>query len=151
MNVPHMDVPENIRSFHELFEKLSGARFTLDYCRMDAWRQFINYRRHEPYTHDDLRLVWRHLRKQILNGKRNAGALKFRNIIQNPDYFEEDLIEAQGEAERASKPPQPKTQVVTYGNTTRVIEADNTQHNAVSIQEFFSKLKSHINGNQPSA
>lgn len=144
MIVPHMDVPQNIRDFHAVFEQLSGSKFTLDYCRMDAWRQFINYRRNEPYTHDDLRLVWRFLRKQIIAGKRNAGALKFRNIIQNPDYFEEDLAEAKGDAERSSKPPMPARKVVVYGNTTRVVENDGMQHEPINMPDFFKALKESL-------
>jgi hypothetical protein len=144
MNVPHTDVPQNVREFHALFEQLSGTKFTLDWCRMDAWRQFINYRRHEPYTHDDLRLVWRFLKKQIVAGKRNAGALKFRNLIQNPDYFEEDLAEARGDAERSAKPAMPQRKVVTYGNTSRIVENDGMQGEPVNLAEFFKTLKEQL-------
>ena len=144
MIVPREDVPQNIREFHQLFEQLSGAKFTLDFCRMDAWRQFINYRRDEPYTHNDLKLVWRFLKKQIINGKRNAGALKFRNLVMNPDYFEEDLAEAIGDAERSGKPLPPKTKVVTYGNTNRIVENDNMHNTAISAREFFAKIKASL-------
>ena len=149
MNVPHTDVPENIRAFHTVFEQLSGMQLTLDFCRMDAWRQFIGYRRHQPYTHDDLRLVWRFLKKQIINGKRNAGALKFRNLIQNPDYFEEDLAEAMGDAEMNRKPAQPKTKVINYANTERIVVSDNMEPKVVNLKDFFSDLKLKINGHQP--
>lgn len=141
MNVPHMDVPKNILEFHALYEQLSGTRLTLDFCRMDAWRQFINYRRHEPYTHDDLRLVWRHLKKQVVAGKRNFGALKFRNLIQNPDYFEEDLAEAQGEAERMKKAPMPERKVVSYNDTNRVVQDQGNEPNLANIASFFASLK----------
>ncbi|MEY4393909.1 MAG: hypothetical protein RL595_1158 [Planctomycetota bacterium] len=145
MNVPFTDVPQNIREFHQVFEQLSGSRFTLDFCRMDAWRQFINYRRDEPYTHDDLRLVWRFLKRQVLNGKRNAGALKFRNLIQNPDYFEEDLAEARGEAERLSKPAMPQRKVVVYNNTSRVVENTGEEPEVKDMAAFFANLRAQLN------
>lgn len=149
MMVPHKDVPENIRLFHELFEKLSGSKFTLDFCRMDAWRIFINYRRDEPFTHDDLRLVWRFLRKQIINGKRNAGALKFRNLIMNPDYFEEDLAEAMGDYERSSKPLPPKTKTVSYGETNRIVPDDGLTVKVFNAKDFFAQVRASLNGHQP--
>lgn len=144
MIVPHMDVPQEIKDFHAVFEQLSGTKFTLDFCRMDAWRQFISYRRDEPYTHDDLRIVWRFLRKQIIAGKRNAGALKFRNMIQNPDYFEEDLAEARGDLERSSKFAIPATKVINYGNTTRIVENDGMHHDPTSTAQFFKALKESL-------
>lgn len=42
-------------------------------------------------TRDDLEFVIRKLRADIATGDRRPGALKFTNLIQSADLFEEDL------------------------------------------------------------
>lgn len=137
MHLSRSDVPKNIVAFHELYEKLTGHRTTLNYPQLDTWRTFMAYRNDPPFTHDDLRLVVAHLKQGIRAMKRNAGALKFHNLIQNPDYFEADL----NEALIAKRPPPPKTQTVTTGTTQRIIPNPGTGEATRSMGDVIAAMR----------
>lgn len=136
MNPPSSDVPQNIRDFHLLYQQLTQSELTLDFCRIDMWRTFIGYRK-PPFTHDDLRLVVKRLNHQIKFQKRNPGSLKFRNIIGNPDYFEEDLSEARA----ALRPRPPVEKEITYGTTRRIVANPGTGEATRSIADVIAAMR----------
>ncbi len=81
---------QRIESLHTLYGQLTGLIVQLDMQRESMWYEW------QRRGHDEqaLREVVAHLRRGIREQKRNPGALKFRNLIGSPDYFEEDLAEA---------------------------------------------------------
>lgn len=85
---------------HALFCRLTGKDLTLDYQKRQWWHVWLKYRECEPFTEADLELVIRFLRNEIKKGERKPACLKFRNMICNPDYFEDDLQDARGWARR---------------------------------------------------
>ena len=94
---PHPQAPlgsptnlETVANLHRTYCELTGLEISLDYGREWAWAEFIR----RGWTADDLKLVVFEIRKGIPEKSRKPGALKFRNLIGNPDYFEEDLAEA---------------------------------------------------------
>ena len=123
------NVPPNILAFHAEYEKLAGVKLTLNFTRLDMWRQFLAFRK-PPFTIRDLIRVVLHLRQEIRNGTRNPGALKFRNLIGSPDYFEEDLTGIIARGRRSEPLPR---RSVTVNGSTRIMPPDPAGKEAVAI------------------
>ena len=79
-----------IKKLHQLYVDLTGLRLSLDSAREHTWWDWLQ----RGLTEDDLRRVVRMIRAGIKDGSRNPGALKFHNLIGQPDYFEEDAAQA---------------------------------------------------------
>lgn len=90
MNITTSTPP--ITSIHSLYCSLTGFQLALDMHREAVWFDYLR-----RFTADDLRTVVRHLKQQAKQG-RAARSLKFRSLIVNLDYFEEDLAEARAVA-----------------------------------------------------
>jgi len=88
-----MDKATIVSDLHRLYVGLTGLQVSLNMAREVDWGRWLQWRK-PPFTADDLRAVVAHIRRGIRDGARNPGALKFRNLIGMPDYFEEDLAEA---------------------------------------------------------
>jgi hypothetical protein len=84
-------IPESIANLHTAFVRLTGQDIALSMFREGQWATWLGFRREAPFTIADLAEVVSYLRREIRAGNRRAGALKFSNLIGNPDYFEEDL------------------------------------------------------------
>lgn len=82
----------------------------LDYNKRVFWKSWLDYRKHKPFTIQDLETVIRYLKAEIKKGERKPACLLFRNLICNPDYFEEDLGLAQ-QAMR-QKPATPRQRIL---------------------------------------
>lgn len=95
------DMIQQVARLHSVYVMTTGQRIALNAARERTWWDWIQFRKEEPFTEADLRAVVAHIRRGIGNGTRNHGALKFRNLIGCPDYFEEDLADAQA---RSRKP-----------------------------------------------
>jgi len=91
-----------------------------------------------------LRLVIAHLQRGIREQKRNPGALKFRNLIGMPDYFEEDLAEARAQARGAqSKVQSPKSKVLqaTGRTATEPDRAARTPAQIMAADQAFAEFR----------
>ena len=102
-----------IARLHALYCQLTGLVIPLDMQRETIWFEWQRRGHGEP----ELRVVVAHLQRGIREQRRNPGALKFRNLIGMPDYFEEDLAEARA-ARRAyqSRPQGDKQSVLKATN-----------------------------------
>ena len=98
-----------VKTLHAEYCARSGFDLTLNYQREQAWNMWRFYRRENPFTVEDLKRVIAYLRKEISDEKRNAGALKFSNLIESPDRFEEDLnlAKSQPTSNHATTPRKP--------------------------------------------
>lgn len=101
----------DILLLHKEFCQETGMELRLglgEYSRERAWHEFHK----AGFTAEDLRLVIRHLKKKIKDKERNPGALKFSNLIERPEAFEEELGLAKAEQRNAKPAPTPKERVV---------------------------------------
>lgn len=80
-----------IRTLHAAYVGASGQAVGLNMDRERTWAEWLRWRPEAPFTEQDLRDVIFHLHRGIKDGSRNPGALRFRNLIGSPDYFEEEL------------------------------------------------------------
>jgi hypothetical protein len=60
----------------------------------------MTWRKHEPFTQQDLRAVAIYRRNLIRDNRQFPACLKFHNLIGSPDLFEEDLAIARTHRER---------------------------------------------------
>lgn len=93
-----------IPELHRLYVELTGHKITLHSGREGMWAAWLHFRREEPFTSEDLRVTINHLWRGIKDGSRQPGSLRFSNLIEQPDYFEENLALARAPVRR---PPQP--------------------------------------------
>jgi hypothetical protein len=84
------DTRQKIEALHHLYGQLTRLVIPLDMQREVMWFEW----QRRGHGERELREVVAHLQRGIREHKRNPGALKFRNLIGMPDYFEEDLAEA---------------------------------------------------------
>jgi len=94
LNPPSADEPHKapdkrteIESLHRVYGEVTGQVIDLTMDRERIWFEWMA----RKFSEVDLRLVVRHLKAGISQGKRNDGSLRFSNLIGNPDLFEEDL------------------------------------------------------------
>ena len=89
----------------------------------------------------ELRTVIRYLRIGINEGKRNAGALKFSNLIGQPDRFEEDLFEAR----RVLRPARPRSVEVERrdAGVARRVEVP-VADEVMDVGEFFKGIREEM-------
>lgn len=99
---------DEIERLHRIYVADTGREISLNMETERQWWDWCNYRRERPFTKEDLQRVIFHLQKQIRLGKRNQGALKFRNLIGMPDQFEDDLEQIASQKLR-DQPPRAET------------------------------------------
>lgn len=83
----------NVEELHALYCERTGLEIRLAYDRERYWFDFIK----AGFTKDDLNLVVGSLLKGIGKGDRNPGCLRFRNLIQQLDNFDEELAQARAQ------------------------------------------------------
>lgn len=91
---------ETIQHLHSRYCALTGYTIRLDMAREHEWFTWCQ----RGFNSDDLACLVAHLKREIKAGKRNAGSLKWRNLIVNVDWFEEDLAEARAMARQQLSP-----------------------------------------------
>lgn len=135
--------PQAVESLHALYCELTAQQgFSLRFGRDRVWWDWLQY----GWGEDELRLVVRYLRKGIAEGKRNQGALKFSNLIGQPDRFEEDLLEARRVLN--ARPRKPSTIVTTQrtgDGALRMVEVPRpTDDDLVDIRDAMRAMRDAI-------
>jgi hypothetical protein len=104
-----------VTELHALYERLTGNVVTLTIGRMDAWQNWarqigVQIKRAETpglTLRLALQMIVEH-RQKVMAAKPNtlAAVLRFRHLVEQPDYAEEDLSDAlrQRRAHRATAP-----------------------------------------------
>jgi hypothetical protein len=131
-----------IAVMHAAYQTQSGQKVVLNMFRERAWFEWLIWRTGNPFTISDVIIVCRYLRSQILKGDRNPGCLKFSNMIQDPDRFEEDLAMA-AQFYRPKTAPKPQTirTRTPDGNTTeRRTMTDGTENTSKPVSEAALRL-----------
>ncbi|MGA0207844.1 MAG: hypothetical protein ACO3LT_08645 [Ilumatobacteraceae bacterium] len=83
---PNPNTVRLIEQVHALYCELTGQHILLRFNWQRSWFELLRW----GFTLDDVRCVVCYLQQEILQGRRNLGALKLSNLLQ-PDRFEEDL------------------------------------------------------------
>lgn len=96
----------HVKALHASYESRTGYAIRWNHHRERQWSEWCRWADWE-WTDADLARVIAYLRSQINAGKRNDGALKFDNLIGQPDRFEEDLNLAK-EASKSARVYRPK-------------------------------------------
>jgi hypothetical protein len=84
------NVPQLVKALHATYEARTGYKLALNMVRERAWYDWLKWSEF-TWTETELARVIGYLRRKIGKGERNDGALKFSNLIEQPDRFEEDL------------------------------------------------------------
>lgn len=129
-----------VRVFHETFCRETGVSLRLglgEYFREQAWARFIKL----GFKVEDLQLVCRYLKSQILQAKRNAGALRFSNLIERPEMFEEELQLARGAQRQKPKPTALGRAMQQLRPTVTPVTPHETRVTAVPVSELIANLK----------
>ncbi len=99
--------PEEIKSLHLTYEKLSGWPTRLDFERERKWFEWAKFRPQEPFTQKDLEIVILWIVKEYKAERRTTlTGLRFNYLIGRPDEFEELLNQIKAER-RAKVRPNP--------------------------------------------
>lgn len=91
---------EEIEQIHRAYCLATGQDIKLAYDREHVWYQFLQ----AGFTISDVQLVGNFLRRAVEKGDRNPGCLRFRNMIEPINLFEEELQLCKA-AMRNFKPP----------------------------------------------
>lgn len=137
-------LPPEITALHALYGRLTGFHLELNWCRVDSWRQFLGYRKHQPFTQDDLKAVVAYFRRTRKGGLLD-GSLKFHNLIQQPDRFEEDLSLAR----QALRPRPCATKELVSCGSTRVVPNQNMGDTSVPVAEVLAKMRLAVDNSKP--
>ncbi len=77
------------------------------YDRERSWYEFAKAK----FTAEDLRLVITHLKQGIKRNQRHSGCLKFSNLIECLNYFEEEVCEAKAHL-RGNRPQSNRENII---------------------------------------
>lgn len=91
-----------IQQLHQTYCQLTGQTLSLRFDRERFWYEFLR----AGFTLVDLCQVVAYLQKEILQTRRNVGALKLSNLLQL-DRFEEDLNIIRVRLRPTAAPPKP--------------------------------------------
>lgn len=133
---PGTDTPADIAALHALYQRLTGNELVLNWFRMDCWRQWISYRKHQPFTQEDLKTVVAYFRRTRKGGLLD-GSLKFHLLIQQPDRFEEDLALCR----QALRPRPLATKELVSCGIARVVPNQNMEDTSVQVGDLIRKMR----------
>lgn len=126
-----------ITDLHRIFCTLTRAELRLglgEYSRERAWVEFVR----AGFTAEDLRTVIHYLQVQIKAGERRPGCLRFRNLIERLEDFEEELSLAKIELKRKRPPLTANEKIIAQRE--RPVN-DHVQHTAKPISDYIAKLR----------
>ena len=108
-NHPQMKLPPNWswQSLNDCYVRESGMESKPFLSKEFAW---ANWSKH-GFTEQDLTQVLRYLRKQVKKGERKPASMLFRNLIEYPENFEQELSLSK-EALLQKPPPDARSRVL---------------------------------------
>ena len=135
------DMNALVRDYHAAFCGTTGINLRIgigEYNREAAWFRIIQ----AGFTLDDVQLVSRHLMRKVKEGTRNIGAVRFSNLIERPDVFEEELGMARAELRNSKSQPTAKQRVLQQARPTIVpMTPDQTQNTAKPVSAYIDALR----------
>jgi hypothetical protein len=82
-----MTADKKIQELHDTYVKVSGMDVALRFNRESSWMEFVR----AGFTNADLAAVLGRLRAMVATGDRRPECLKFSNVVEGLDRFEEEL------------------------------------------------------------
>lgn len=79
---------------HELYCSVTGLQLKFTMAFNYYWEVWIG----EGFTADDLICVIRYLQRRVKSGQRKIESLRFRSLIQNTEWFADELSMARADA-----------------------------------------------------
>lgn len=135
-----MNELSKIQVCHDTFCQETGVKLRLgigEYFREQTWARFIA----AGFTDEDIRFVCRHLKAEVYKGKRFPGSMRFSNLIERLENFEEELQLAKGALIRKPKPTSLDRAMHQLRPTVAHITPDETRSTAVPISTLIENLK----------
>lgn len=129
-----------INDIHAAFCAATGFQLRMglgEYTREAAWVRFLN----AGFTKADMLLVVRHLKRKVHEGTRNIGALRFSNLVERLDSFEEERGMALAEQRNTKPPMTPKERVLQQARPTVTMNHDTT-NTAKPVSHWIAQLRS---------
>lgn len=125
-----------ISDLHSLYCRLTGMHISLAFDREHFWFLWLK----QGFTGADLELVVKMIWRKIPKGERRIESLKFRNLIEQLDRFEEDLAVARAEHRNSKPPPSARERAVSQlrPNVTETVSSAQT---ARPVGELIEQLK----------
>lgn len=100
---------DRIEAFHRAYCLATGQEIRLEgFDRERVWYEFLA----AGFTIEDVALVGRFLVRAVEKGERNPGCLRFRNLIGQPDAFEEELQLVRAAMRNFKAPPSEKEKTI---------------------------------------
>jgi len=121
-----------IQELHQTYCRLTGQNLSLRFDRERLWYEFLR----AGFTVADLTWVIVYLQKEILQTRRNIGALKLSNLLQL-DRFEEDLNISRVRIRPAVAPPKPSA----ASNASPAAQAQGRQRALDQLRDLREKLR----------
>lgn len=132
-----MITESQVSVLHTAYQKLTGLKLPLiavcDARRL-AWEHFIA----AGHSLKELETVILWLKGEIRAERRQPGALRFSNLIEDLNRFDEELSFAQAETRNAKPPPTPKAVVQQQWSKTAT---EPVRQTARPIAEYIADLK----------
>lgn len=139
MNHNQMDAA--IREVHAVYCTATGMQLRLglgEYNRQAAWFRFLQ----AGFSNEDLHVVIRYLQRKIREGTRNVGALKFSNLVERLDAFEEELQLARAELKAMQPKATPRQRAVEQLRPTIVpMTPEQAQDTSQPIGHYLEALR----------
>lgn len=133
--MPPPNAPQLVQDLHAAYVARTGLEIAYNIGRENVWREWCSYS-NWTWTVEDLARVIGWLKVKISRDERNAGALRFANLIGQPDRFEEDLQFARKEFKRPLGGYRPKPRRQEAAPTAEDVPLDAAEAAARWRQEF---------------
>jgi len=127
-----VNISDQIQELHKLYVELTGMPLKLQFNREHSWSDFIR----AGFTGSDLKAVTARLLRLIHEGERRPEALKFSNLIEALDRFEEERAMVTAE-EAGLKPVERQLSVMEL---QRIYDAK------TSVSEEIARKHAHHDG-----
>lgn len=124
---------------HAAYNEITGSNLRVgigEYSRERCWFDFIK----AGFTEDDLRCVVRHLRREIKESRRQPSCLKFSNLVEHLERFEEDLGMARAKERKAPAPVHQRA-LNQLRPTVTAVTPNETKVTARPVSELIENLK----------
>lgn len=108
---PHFTEEDRVKGVHIVFCHETGNPISLTLHRMMIWQAWLRH----GWTADDIKTTVRYIRKRYFNPDRPQivkGMLHFSRLIEQPETFEEYLMDAKADQRNARPAPTQRTQAL---------------------------------------
>jgi len=136
---------ELAEKLHRIYCAETGLEIPLRMGRDRAWFEWMR----AGNTAQDLVMVIRFLKKGIARQARNLGCLRFKNLIEQVDYFDEELAMAKKAASQRPMAPRTVQETQVVGDIRRTVERQvmpEPEAKSELVKKVFADFRSQMRG-----